>query len=149
MTRGFKQLNSTIEAIYKDLGLSDEFVLGCIKNKWPEIVGEVLSFHSKPYTFKNGELLIKVRSHLWAEELRFQGDLILQKLKSYKVKTLKFRIGKIPLNETKKANKEKEVIHTNSKKITEHVEAAVSFIKDEMLRESIKRAMEKSLSRIR
>lgn len=48
MPRGFIELSSTVESIYKDLGLLEEFILSCIKNKWSEIVGEGLSFHSEP-----------------------------------------------------------------------------------------------------
>lgn len=145
-SRGFNELSSLIEDIYEALGLLEEFNLGCIKNKWPQIVGEGLSIHSEPYSLKDGELLIKVRSHLWAEEMRFYSDLILQRLKPYKVKTLKFRIGKVNSKVVyKKSNlKEKEF---PSGEISGFEDSALSLISDERLRDSIKRAMEKSLGR--
>lgn len=141
---GLKELGSTIEELYRDLGLSEKFILGCIKNKWPQIVGEGLSSHSEPFSINNGELLIKVSSHLWAEEMRFHSDSIVEKLKPYKVKTVKFRIGKINLENR---NRPSTVKHTEPPaELSEFVESSVSFIDDETLRESIKKAMKRSLS---
>lgn len=148
MPRGFKELSSTIEGIYRDLGLLEEFILGWIKNKWSEIVGEGLSAHSEPSVFKDGELLIKVSSHLWAEEMRFNSDLILQKLKPFRVKALKFKIGKIKSRVMlRTTGPEVESASLPSKEISEMAESAVLLINDQKLRDSIKRAMEKSLVR--
>ncbi len=141
---GLKELGSTIEELYRDLGLSEKFILGCIKNKWPQIVGEGLSSHSEPFSINNGELLIKVSSHLWAEEMRFHSDSIVEKLKPYKVKTVKFKIGKIT---SENRNRPSIVKRTEPPaELSEFVESSVSFIDDETLRESIKKAMKRSLT---
>lgn len=162
---GLKELGSTIEDLYKDLGLSEKFILGCIKNKWPQIVGEGLSSHSEPFSINNGELLIKVSSHLWAEEMRFHSESIVEKLKPYKVKTVKFRIGKITSENRKRPSTVKDLSQPQlllspptdgaqkicdfleqRAELLEFIESSVSFINDEALRESIKRAMNRSLT---
>ncbi|MFN3739585.1 MAG: DUF721 domain-containing protein [Thermodesulfovibrionales bacterium] len=142
---GLKELGSTIEGLYKDLGLSEKFILGCIKNKWPQIVGEGLSIHSEPFSINNGELLIKVSSHLWAEELRFHSDSIVEKLKPYKVKTVKFRIGKIT-SENRNRPSIVEPLSQPPAELSGFIESCVCCIDDEKLRESIKKAMRRSLT---
>ncbi len=142
---GLKELSSTIEDLYKDLGISEKFILGCLKNKWPQIVGEGLSSHSEPSSINNGELLIKVNSHLWAEEMRFLSDSIIEKLKPYKIKTVKFRIGRIT---SEKRNRQSIVkpLSQPPAELSEFIESSVSFISDEKLRETIKKAMRRSLT---
>lgn len=79
--------------------------------------------------------------------MRFHAELILQKLKPYKVRGLKFKIGKIKLRDISMTTDRVGSASLPPKEITEMVEAATSLIADQRLRDSIKRAMEKSLLR--
>jgi hypothetical protein len=146
--RGFKDLSSIISELYRHMGLEEEYLLGCLKQRWPLLVGEGIADNSEPFSIKDGELLINVSSHVWAEELKFSTSRLLERLKPFHVRNIKFRIGKIKSGVNRDNNCPtigNEV--TLSEALKEFIDASTSSIPDEELRYSIKRAMEKAFIR--
>lgn len=50
---------------------------------WPEIVGADVAERSRPECFRNGALVVRVSSSTWAQELSFQKDAILRRLRKF------------------------------------------------------------------
>jgi predicted nucleic acid-binding Zn ribbon protein len=50
---------------------------------WREIVGDDVAERSRPECFRNGALVVRVSSSTWAQELSFQKDAILRRLKAF------------------------------------------------------------------
>lgn len=147
MSKGFKPLGATIEALYKGLGLRDEFILGVLKRRWPELVGEDLVRNSEPQSINDNELVIKVSSPAWAEEMKCYLDEILKRLRPYNIERVRFRIGRINPGILSVAPEDPEKLCSErNEKVKEFVRASVSCIKDEILRTSVERAMMRSLS---
>lgn len=66
--------------------------------KWPEIVGGEIAKRTRPEFLKNGTLFVRVAESVWAQELTFQKDVILNRLKRYvpekdAVTDVKFVVG--------------------------------------------------------
>lgn len=53
-----------------------EFVL-----RWPEIVGAEIAKRTRPECIRNNTLVIRVASSVWAQELSFQKEIILRRLR--------------------------------------------------------------------
>lgn len=47
---------------------------------WSEVVGSVVSQHTRPLEFRDGRLLVATSNALWAQQLRFECPRILAKL---------------------------------------------------------------------
>jgi hypothetical protein len=153
-----KDLGSIIGELYRQLGLEGEYFLGYLKEKWPFIVGETIAANSEPQSIKDGELLVKVNSPVWSEELKFSTHTLLERLRPFHIKRIRFRVGKIKPRTVNNAptisNKETLTVicATNpeafgSEGVREFIDAATSSIQDKDLRDSIKRAMEKAFIR--
>ncbi len=144
----FKDLSSIIGELYRHLGLEEEYLLGCLKHRWFQLVGEEIAINSEPFSLKDGELLIMVSSHVWAEELKFSTARLLERLRPFHVRTIRFRIGKIKSGVNRDNNNYSRIGNklTLSESMKEFIEASTSFINDEKLKDAIKMAMEKSLT---
>jgi len=146
-----KELGSIIGDLYRQLGLEGEYFLGYLKEKWPFIVGETIAANSEPQSIKDGELLVKVNSPVWSEELKFSTLTLLERLRPFHIKRIKFRVGKIKPRTVNNAptisNKETLPEASGSEGVKEFIDTATSSIQDKELRDSIKRAMEKAFIR--
>lgn|GEM_PF-1804653 len=148
--KAFKDLSSIIGELYKHLGLEEEYLLGCLKQRWSQLVGEEIAINSEPLSLKDGELLIMVSSHVWAEELRFSTATLLERLRPFRVRNIRFRVGKIK-SEINRDNNCPTIGNevTLPEALKDFIDASTSSIPDEELRDSIKRAMEKSFIRLK
>jgi predicted nucleic acid-binding Zn ribbon protein len=64
-------------------GLDREIARYSFVLRWPEIVGEEIAKRTKPEFIRNGTLHIRVSDSIWAQELSFQKDVILKRLKRH------------------------------------------------------------------
>lgn len=51
-----------------------------LESSWAELVGPYLASKTRPASVRQGLLTVTVRNAGWANELRFQNDLFLEKL---------------------------------------------------------------------
>ena len=67
---------------------------------WKDIVGEDIAQRTRPECFRNGALVVRVKDSSWAQELSFQKEVILKKLRNFissdlKVDDVQFYVGDI------------------------------------------------------
>ncbi len=130
--------------ILKGLGLESGVRLARIKRDWHGIFDEQITSHLFPVSFSEKELLLHVVSPIWMQQFSYHKKEIIKKLSAYGVQNIRFRIGKIPQKkqEIPPAVKTRELTLENRFFITE----LLSDIGDENLKETIKKAVEKSLT---
>ena len=143
--------------IIRDLGISDGIKLSEVKKNWHTIFSEPLSSHMSPCKVSEGEILLTVDSPIWLQELHYLKEDIVEKLSSYGIREVRFRLGRVPpkiKSEVSKSNctvKHKSITHGESKtglltmEEQTYLEETVSKINDLELREKIRNAIEKSI----
>jgi DNA replication initiation complex subunit (GINS family) len=97
-----------------------------------------------PAILKEGELLLHVESPAWMQQLTYYKKEIIRKLSSYAVTDVRFRLGRI----TKKKQKPlaEKPMRTLSPEEVSFAASVVADIRNEALKDSIRRAIEKSLA---
>ncbi len=133
----------TFESIAKDLGLWEGLKLDRVKKRWSEIFPPPLSLHMQPYILKNRQLFIQVDSQVWMQELHFYKKEMLSKLKIFNINSIKLRLGNI--KSTQDNNHKKTIIKPLNSKDASFIIDITDDIHDEILKISIKKAMEQSL----
>ena len=53
------------------------------KNHWKTIVGDKIASHAKPAGFRGTALIVQVDSSAWAQELSFQKNTILSRIRRF------------------------------------------------------------------
>jgi hypothetical protein len=139
-----KKTGAVLDPILKNLGLESGVRLARIKHDWDAIFDEQITANLFPVSFSDRELLLHVTSPIWMQQFTFHKSEIIKKLSAYGVQDIRFRLGRIPKRTrvVSPARKAPELTRENVFFITE----LLSDIKDENLRETIKKAVEKSLT---
>lgn len=70
-------------------------------HRWPEVVGERIAVKSWPDRFEKGTAYVAVTGSEWAQELRMQKAVILQKLRGLAggrdlIRDIRFGVRKLP-----------------------------------------------------
>jgi hypothetical protein len=127
----------------KQLGIENGVRLERIRNDWSDIFEKSISPHMFPATLKEGELLLHVESPAWMQQLTYYKKEIIRKLSSYAVTDVRFRLGRI----TKKKQKQEpqKPMRTLSPEEVSFAASVVADIRNEELKDSIRKAIEKSL----
>jgi len=139
-----KKTGAVLDPLLKNLGLESGVRLARIKHDWHGIFDEQITSNLFPVSFSDSELLLHVTSPIWMQQFSFHKSEIIKKLSAYGVQDIRFRLGRIPLKKQKISpdRKAPELTRENVFFITE----LLSEISDENLRETIKKAVEKSLT---
>jgi predicted nucleic acid-binding Zn ribbon protein len=56
---------------------------GKVFERWPEVVGDLLAAKSSPDQFDHGILWVTAAGSAWAQELRLNQEVILERLNSF------------------------------------------------------------------
>lgn len=142
-----KRVDLLISPILKEFGMEEAVSFEGIKRRWADMFPEPLSLHMSPSGLKNGELLITVDSPLWLQQLTFFKTEIIKNLSSYGIRDVRFRVGKVnttKIRVSQNAQRKKQSLDCDA---LQQIEDTVSEIKDIAVKESIRKAMEKSLLR--
>lgn len=139
-----KKTGAVLGPILKNLGIESGVRLARIKHDWDGIFDEQITSNLFPVSFSDEELLLHVASPIWMQQFTFHKKEIIKKLGAYGVQNIRFRLGRIPkrTREISPARKAPELTRENVFFITE----LLSDIRDESLKETIKKAVEKSLT---
>lgn len=145
-----KPISSVISTIYADLRIEEKVILKKIESNWQTLFNSSLSLHTYPFDLKNGELIINVDSSAWLQQIKYMQAMFMEKLSDYPIKSVKFRIGKIKIDNKKQDSSadDKAIINTKlslSKEDEKWLEDVLTPITDIEIREAIKKAIEKSL----
>lgn len=139
-----KKTGAVLGPLLRSLGLESGVSLARIRRDWYGIFDEQITSHLFPASFSERELLLYVTSPIWMQQFSYHKSEIIKKLSSYGVQNIRFRIGKIPQKkqELSSGSKTRELTLENRFFVTE----LLSDIGDENLKETIKKAVEKSLT---
>jgi len=131
----------------KRLGIESGVRLERIRNDWFDIFDASLTSHMYPAGAIEHELLLNVDAPAWMQQLTYYKKDILRKLAPYGITDARFRIGKV--QKKKRLHQERTNVRTLSDDDISFASSVVSEISDEQLKESIRKAIEKSLAMTR
>jgi len=138
-----KKAETVLGPMLKQLGIENGVRLERIRNDWPDIFEKSISSHMFPATLKDGELLLHVESPAWMQQLTYYKKEIIRKLSSYAITDVRFRLGRITKKKQKQET-EKPMRELSSDEVL-FAASVVADIKNEELKASIRKAIEKSL----
>ena len=137
--------DSLLKPFIKDLGIEEGIKLSEIRRHWTTLFREPLSCHMAPSLLNRGELLLTVDSPVWLQELNFYREDILKKLVSYGLSAVRFRLGRVSAKMKTEIKKQKSNARlTDTEKV--FIQKAVSGIRDEALKETLKMTMERAIT---
>ncbi|NTU43071.1 MAG: DUF721 domain-containing protein [Nitrospirales bacterium] len=144
-----RNVGSLLSTLIKSLGIEEKLRLESLKDDWQKIFGAPLSLHTQPAEIHDHELLIYVDSPAWLNQLKFFRDDMLAKLRPYGIRELKFKRGTVyhEKKQTTQQDREPAAQRPLTAEEKDWIEEETSGISDDELRDQIRRAMERSLSR--
>ena len=139
-----KKTGAVLDPLLKNLGLESGVRLARIKHDWYGIFDEQITSNLFPVSFSDRELLLHVTSPIWMQQFSFHKSEMLKKLSAYGVQDIRFRLGRIP------QRRQKTSLGRNAPELTREnvffITELLSDISDENLKETIKKAVSKSLT---
>jgi len=69
-----------LESVARRLGMPAPSSLAAIFGHWEQVVGAVLSAHTRPLSLSDGTLLVSVDAPAWATQLRYLSSTLLVRL---------------------------------------------------------------------
>ena len=77
------KVEQVLKSALRASGLDKEIARYQFILHWPEIVGEEIAKRTSPECLRAGALVVRVSDSAWAQELSFQKDVILSRLKKF------------------------------------------------------------------
>lgn len=141
--RLMKQAGAVLDPLLKNLGLESGVRLVRIRQDWHRLFDEAITAHLYPVSFSDNQLLLHVTSPIWMQQFSFHKSDIVRKLSPYGVREVRFRLGRVPQRdqEIPPCRNARELTRENSAFLME----ILSQINDEALKDTIRKAAEKSL----
>lgn len=96
--RGLSELQkagSVLESLAKEIGIDGALRLHNIRDHWANVFKKPLSLHSYPSSLIGNNLFVNVDSPVWLQEINFLRPELLEKLRPFGVKDIRFRLGKV------------------------------------------------------
>jgi predicted nucleic acid-binding Zn ribbon protein len=95
-----QEISNILKKTLKKFGLENKINECEFFQNWSEIVGEELAKRTKPECIRGKKLVLRVEDSIWAQELSFQKDAIIRRIKKCvgnkaNIEDLLFNIGKI------------------------------------------------------
>lgn len=73
-----QEIGKLVRDILGEAGMNDASKLADIKGIWPSL--SVGAWYAEPYRLEDGILFVKVKSHAWAQELRYKAGEIVDEI---------------------------------------------------------------------
>lgn len=140
-----EKISNAFDEIIRDLGLEKAVAVERIRKKWKAIIGETISIHTSPSFINHGQLIIHVDSPEWLHELQFHQGAILSKLKPFGINKIRLKLGRIELPPQR--SRTKRPARGLTVREMDFIEDTTADIDNDLLKERIKKAIEKSLGR--
>lgn len=137
-----QRAGNILKRFIRDFGLDSGVTLNVIKNQWAELVGQTIASHTSPDIIKGNIIFITVDTPQWMHNLSFYKQDICDRLKSYKVSEVRFKLGSLP-RKTDISHEISNVSLTGEDK--RYIENTVASIKDDDLRKKFRILLEKAL----
>ncbi|MDD5065412.1 MAG: DUF721 domain-containing protein [bacterium] len=84
----FEKIGDLLSELVQKKGWNKFLALEQLKKKWPEIVGQNIGNHTTPLSITHKKLFIQVDSSIWANQLNFLKDKIMETINQYYKKEL-------------------------------------------------------------
>ena len=78
-----RQIDSSLEALSKQLGMEGAVGVGRLFAGWTEIVGEAMAEHVQPVRIDRSALVVTVDHPAWATQVRRFGDTLLDRASAH------------------------------------------------------------------
>lgn len=75
-----KRIHDLLGGVFEDQEVLKAVRAQIVMKNWSEIVGEMIANHSEPDRYDRGTLWIAATGTAWAQEIRMQEELILNRL---------------------------------------------------------------------
>jgi len=152
-----KPLGSLLLPICRHLGIEEMMKLESMKGRWHRLFDEPLSLHIYPMHLENGELVINVDSPGWLQQVQFYKQAIQDKLSDYAIRDIRFKYGKVYRRSVQVADSavtRRQVPRTSNSRVlsdseTLWIDEVICPVVDHDLKETIRTAIQKSLSQSR
>lgn len=73
-----QEIGKLVRDILSEAGMDDASKLAVIKEIWPSLSAD--AWYAEPYRLENGSLFVRVKSHAWAQELRYRVSEIAEEI---------------------------------------------------------------------
>ena len=133
-----QKASSLLEPLIAKLGIAEGVRLARLKTDWDSIFEKPLSLHMWPSKYSEGTLLLNVDSSVWIHQLSYHRNAILEKLRTYGVRDIRFRVGKLSRRTTQPRDARR--VREMSGEDSSFLASLASGIGDAELREAIKSA---------
>ena len=138
-----KKAEAVLGPMLKRLGIESGVRLERIRHDWFDIFEASLTLHMYPAGCTENELLLNVDSPAWMQQFSYYKKDMLRKLAPYGITDVRFRIGKVQKKKQQLPERKKRTLSDDDLSFASGV---VSGITDAQLKESIRKAIEKSLA---
>lgn len=139
-----EKTDSLLGPLLRRLGIEDGVRLARIQASWDGIFDRPLSQHISPARFAEGELLINVESPPWLQQLSYCKRDIVDKLRPFGVREVRFRVGRIYRKSGQTGPPAEKTLAPEDR---EFIAELVAGVPDEDLRAAVRAAAERSLSK--
>jgi hypothetical protein len=95
-----QRVGNILKKFINDFGLETGLTLTTIKNQWIKLVGQTIATHTSPDIIKGKTIFIIVDTPQWMHHLSFYKEDICEKLKPFKVTEIKFKLGRLPVEDS-------------------------------------------------
>jgi len=134
-----------LEEVLSRLGIDNKIKQLRILKHWKEIVGKTLARHSCPVTVRKGNLFVKVDSSGWLAQITYFKEKIISELNrkagSEVIRDIYLSLGKVyPQRKKGKLAPNLRKIRLSQKDLN-WIENTVKNVKDESLRELLRRIL--------
>ncbi len=143
-----QRAGNILKKFTKEYGLEGGLTLQAIKNQWEHLVGQTIALHTSPDIIKGKILTLVVDTPQWMHHLSFYKQDICEKLKPYKVTEIRFKLGRLPVEDSfrKRVDIKQEI---NNISLTEedsrYIENTLRSIKDNELKERFRMLLTNAL----
>jgi predicted nucleic acid-binding Zn ribbon protein len=73
-------MSEVLSCIIDEYNLEKSFTIESIREKWSDIVGDIISAHSIPERIQNGIIHIAVDHSVYSNEISLMKDVLIQKI---------------------------------------------------------------------
>lgn len=135
-----QRVGGILKGFVKDYGLETGLTLVRIKDQWTNLVGQTIASHTLPDIIKGKTIFIIVDTPQWMHHLSFYKQEILEKLKSYKIENIRFKLGRVP----ERTDVKREISATLfSAEDSQYIEDTIRGIRDDELKEKFRKLLKK------
>lgn len=137
------RVGGILKRFISEYGLESGLTLEKIRNHWLKLVGQTIAEHTSPDSIKGETIFIVVDTPQWMHHLSFYKDEIIEKLMSYNINDVRFRLGRLPEETNFQAEKNNILL---SEEDSQYIKNAVSGLKDDELREKMRLLLTSALT---